>query len=136
MADPRVPRNCYCGGLSPIWTSRTPRTYGNRFFGCCRGKETGHCEFFIWIDPPTPRTMDPNPQSYPIVANQIDRSFWSVLLLSGMLANRVQHGTTDMEAEIRRLRTDIGHIRATRNMLCGVIAILCSFVFYVCFGYI
>lgn len=78
--------------------------------------------------------MDHYSQSYPLMANQTDRSFLGVLTLSGILANHVQRPTTDMKAEFRSLRTDIGNIRATRNMLWGEITILCAFVVYVLLG--
>ncbi|XP_023644441.1 uncharacterized protein LOC111832363 [Capsella rubella] len=45
-------QTCICGFVARIFTSKTERNLGRRFFGCPLYKEGGteHCKFFRWLD--------------------------------------------------------------------------------------
>ncbi|KAK9914010.1 hypothetical protein M0R45_037809 [Rubus argutus] len=73
--------HCYCGYPSRRWTATTRRNYGRRFLGCCRGKQMGHCEFFVWLDPPIPSPMTQDRESELVLAQERERKMWIVVAL-------------------------------------------------------
>jgi hypothetical protein len=44
-------RECYCGMITYLRTSRTEKNPGIQFFGCTQYGKGPHCKYFEWFEP-------------------------------------------------------------------------------------
>lgn len=150
--------NCHCGYPSRRWTATTRRNYGWRFLGCCIGKvcmnricvkalceiekvfvstnlvhlmqQMGHCEFFVWLDPPISSPMTQVRESELVLAQERERKLWTVVILCWMMADRANTSVNCLQAKITNLESEMKSRRARDKWLWAVIILFCSYFLY------